>query len=672
MTKPTSVSVMVIVALFFVPFFLFVTVKAATVQENLNGTTAVPNHNVGNDMDSLRLEQVLLRDMILPHAGVKCKRNSQTSTKSRVISFNYTYSSSNDRSDWGDSATDHEQDVFLVQMTVERSNDRNRSYTARFGVGGQLYSLYNDGFGEAIAPQLTNDSLWMDEVWTNVGIPQQNHQKEAVSGGVHGSGTYLRDPTLGNKTFYAPTLAHECFEDACLFAVWAQQAHVPTTFQSSLMGYWMFRDCGNGVVEHTNLMHVFDGPSKLTEMKHVNSPWVGLRLTSFKDVLPSFRNTSSLQDYHKAPFPNTMFQYGMIQQHKTDGYITYAQDLPLPDGAEHALDMPCYRWKRDCTTVCYCECNTDRLDGDNGNDDDGDDDDDMGEFGFSDLDMNNENDPMNGSDNDDDNSSSSSKVADDNPMASLSIQEPICNETCSTGKDQECVSELCTAMDGAHVCGPQVVGNSDDGVNTASLLGPQNNHSCSVRCTTTCSNNTFQFVTPTCGPDQYETADPSFQSFRFVVPRNDGVYLKDDWASLPTHDPTDFPTDEEYPKFQINGQNVPCPYPTGVNRCRYLCGFLFTNTRTDRYIVVREVRVWAFRNSGRTLVFLNGTEYKTDDLNNNVFVEGDEIRVTIRDCGKAPEDNLSISFVHGRWNDTSVIRYGVANQNVMVYVSKSL
>lgn len=526
------------------------------------------------------LQEILLKDMAMPHSSQLCT-GSSSSTK-----FNYAFSSSQNRSEWGQDASFVEQDLFLVEMaSMDNDLNLNKSFVIRLGVGGQIYSFYG-AFGEAIAPQWTPDSLWVDEVFMNGGVPQSNVGPNGVVGGIHGAGTYVRDPELRGKPFWSPTLGHACFDNTCIVAVWAQQAHVPTTFQSAVLGYWMYRDCGNGVLEHTNIMHVFRGPESETTMVHLNTPWVGLRLTTFKDVLPSIKD-EGLMEYQNAPFPTTDFGQGLVHQRNTDGYITYVQDLPLPDGAENMVDIPCYQWKRNCTTTCQCACDTNLV----------------------------------------------------------------CHDSCAAWKDEPCET----------ACGASTL---------ADFCVDDNGQGCSVQCTTTCTNATFHVVRPVCGDQELVHSEPPYRLLRFVVPPHNGVVVSppNNWASLPTHDFSDFPTQEELPNFQIDGPWVPCPFPVGVTRCLYLCGFLYTNVRTGQSVVVDSLRVWAFRRTGRSFVHID-LEVYTEEYLNEVFYAGDEIRITIRDCGMDPQDNLAMSLVHGNYSDRSVLRYGVAHQNVMVYVS---
>ena len=42
-----------------------------------------------------------------------------------------------------------------------------------------------------------------------------------------------------------------------MFASWGQQAHVETPFTSPIMFINMYANCGNGKIEHTQMIHNF-------------------------------------------------------------------------------------------------------------------------------------------------------------------------------------------------------------------------------------------------------------------------------------------------------------------------------------------------------------------------------------------------------------------------------
>ena len=221
-----------------------------------------------------------------------------------------------------------------------------------------MYSLYSPAFGEAMPPQVSDKNVWVDEVFQPVAV------QPGKEGGwfIHGAGTYNKDPGIidpGKLPFWNPSLGSYCNGDTCVFMTWAQQAHLPTKYKSALMNYLVYKNCGDGVMETVTVMHVFDNygvsPDE-TKITYLNSPWVGLRLTTFREALISKKELGGL-DYNQN-FPPPLFGERYVKKlYQTDGYITYAQDLPLPQPKESNTPiLPCYRWKRTCETECSCSC----------------------------------------------------------------------------------------------------------------------------------------------------------------------------------------------------------------------------------------------------------------------------------------------------------------------------
>lgn len=72
---------------------------------------------------------------------------------------------------------------------------------------------------------------------------------------IHQAGAYQRDSPYTSHPFHSPSLARHCAGNACAFASWGTQAHVPTPFQSPVIYVTKFTNCGDGVIEHTQMIH---------------------------------------------------------------------------------------------------------------------------------------------------------------------------------------------------------------------------------------------------------------------------------------------------------------------------------------------------------------------------------------------------------------------------------
>ena len=136
--------------------------------------------------------------------------------------------------------------------------------------------------GETLPPQENVDAPWVDEVQQSVAVPA--HLNTNNNCFVHQAGAYQRDNLAGGVNymavpFFSASLARHCKGNSCLFASWGTQAHVPTIFTSPIMVSWCsvksdcyvfcslfsnglsvqyinkYTNCGNGIVEHTQMIH---------------------------------------------------------------------------------------------------------------------------------------------------------------------------------------------------------------------------------------------------------------------------------------------------------------------------------------------------------------------------------------------------------------------------------
>ena len=73
---------------------------------------------------------------------------------------------------------------------------------------------------------------------------------------IHQAGSYQGDGSYTNPPFYSPSLAKHCKGNSCIFASWGAQAHVKTPFTSPVMYINKYTNCGDGIIEHTQMVQV--------------------------------------------------------------------------------------------------------------------------------------------------------------------------------------------------------------------------------------------------------------------------------------------------------------------------------------------------------------------------------------------------------------------------------
>jgi hypothetical protein len=185
----------------------------------------------------------------------------------------------NPSSGWHAPFLQYESGLFLAQMQHTDEADPDKSWTLRFGQGGNIYSHHTDLFGEAIPPQTHDQAPWVDEVVQTVSVNQElNYNPTACF--IHQAGTYQKDAPYTDTPFFSPNVAKHCSGNSCTFASWGQQAHVPTTFKSSVLFIHRYKDCGNGVVEYTQTLQNFAPSGSVgseVNQNYFNFPWGGVR-----------------------------------------------------------------------------------------------------------------------------------------------------------------------------------------------------------------------------------------------------------------------------------------------------------------------------------------------------------------------------------------------------------
>ena len=225
------------------------------------------------------LDEALLVDLLDAYAdpaGPARPQECGSTDAAATTTFSFEWPGPNAASAWSAAHTlDFEEALFRASLT--HADADGNSWTVRIGTGGNMYSHYSpDRHGEAMPPQGHTDAPWIDEVQQCVAVNGNLNQlgkeydhPEYCTGDpsatppegvchmyyVHQAGAYQRDDPDTDTPFYSPSLAHHCADNWCAFAGWGTQAHVPTPFTSPIMYFNKYTNCGNGVLEHVQMIH---------------------------------------------------------------------------------------------------------------------------------------------------------------------------------------------------------------------------------------------------------------------------------------------------------------------------------------------------------------------------------------------------------------------------------
>ena len=274
----------------------------------------------------------------MPPSSTRCIDSFETdSTNGGSTAYSFDFQSANQDSQWDITNTDHEQQVFLLEMNhTTPDNNENRTWSLRIGKGGNIYSFVGP-FGEAIPPQTSDNKPWVDEVWQNIVVNTDLNDPSSPYY-IHQAGVYETDDVLV-EPFFSPTVSVHCETNSCTVASWGQQARIPTTFSSSVLFVSRYTDCGNGVVEHTSIVHNMDDPDdgSSVPLNYLNMPWAGIRTSNLNDILLSGTDgSSSAVSKPIQPYSSSTFYPDLVD---TGGYTTFAQSL-IDDNKE-PFKLPC-------------------------------------------------------------------------------------------------------------------------------------------------------------------------------------------------------------------------------------------------------------------------------------------------------------------------------------------
>lgn len=198
--------------------------------------------------------------------------------------YTLNISSTNNLHKWVQNGVD-ESKVFKA-MLVHKESDSKKSYknwTLKLGQGGQIYSLYVDGYGETMPYQRVTHGQWVDEVMQQVisssDIEQMNTK---VDWDIHEAGVYRKSDVDPNKKLLSHSLYNfsmplQKSDDgkAVSWESWPQHAHIPFTWKDNQLLYTKeLRDLGDGVIEVT---HIYSRWGGTVPMDHFVSPWFAVR-----------------------------------------------------------------------------------------------------------------------------------------------------------------------------------------------------------------------------------------------------------------------------------------------------------------------------------------------------------------------------------------------------------
>ncbi|KAL9178843.1 hypothetical protein ACHAXT_003974 [Thalassiosira profunda] len=377
-----------------------------------NSNSDLPPRNLMSSPTPLEtLDEAILTDLLQQYDTYI--GSTSCSAPEGATSFSFDWPGTRAESQWYEGNVPKEEAMFQAEMTyADTSGDR--SWSLRFGTSGDLYSIFvPDMWGETIGPQSGDDAPWVDEVQQSVALvreynrnpqyqqfcpgPEIRNDDECKRMYIHQAGAYQRDEPYTDVPFYSPSLAKHCSGNSCLFASWGTHAHVATPFTSPLIYINKFTNCGDGIIEHTQIIHNFADPNnpdgnpnfaRDTDYTYFNVGWSNVRTSTLPVALePGARNvyadTSSLayedpdttdevevctfgEDGRRdgglsdAEFPEwagerTNIRWlGGYTAFVEDGFVTNLPPLPLPcrkpasEGGNCAAN-PITCWVRTCT-----------------------------------------------------------------------------------------------------------------------------------------------------------------------------------------------------------------------------------------------------------------------------------------------------------------------------------
>jgi len=285
------------------------------------------------------LHAAILDDVIEAYVGHEPSICGVTSS-SPSTSYSFEFPGGNAASEWYEDFVPYEEELFRAIMSFDddgtQSQSGDKSWSIRIGTGGNIYSHYApDMWGETLPPQRhgtkengKGKAPWVDEVYQSVAVNTKLNQinreydhPQYCEGDptlpennpgygkckkmyVHQAGGYTLDPPFTDeRPFYSPSLASRCEGNTCTFAGWGTSAHLATPFTSSIIYFNRYTNCGDGVIEHTQVIHNMADPldpastgegGLNVDYDFFNVPWAGVRPSNLPYALEPDGATDSI------------------------------------------------------------------------------------------------------------------------------------------------------------------------------------------------------------------------------------------------------------------------------------------------------------------------------------------------------------------------------------------
>jgi len=310
--------------------------KEVPTENPSNAPSSYPSNRPSSPLPP-SLEETLLNDKLFGPSSTTCSsyipENGEYSFTFDLTSLPY----------FDNDLSDIEEVMFQVQMSHTDSANSNRTWAIKVGKGGHVYS-FQGPYGESIPPNNKKGMIFVDEVNQKVCVDSAKNN-DANGGGyfVHQSGVYQNgDPGYTDQKpyFFSPNVAIYCSTTIpeCRMASWGQQS-LPRAWSERIIYYDRYRDCGDGILERTHIIHNAEVQSTNTVLSFTNMPWGGTRYTTLKDFVFS---QSNVWDYNSYNLPGGIedpmlifaldSSYGLdrlIPTPWTLGYTIFAEDLPF-------------------------------------------------------------------------------------------------------------------------------------------------------------------------------------------------------------------------------------------------------------------------------------------------------------------------------------------------------
>ena len=319
---------------------------------------ALTSFLISKDLESsgaISISDALLEDMI-PREFESGEQSQCSDPGTTNIRFKNEIDFSETIDRWDTINADYESQTFLAEMSYTAAST-NTSWTVRFGQGGNIYSIYG-AYGEAIPPQGLEYGPFVDEVLQTVTV---DTAKFALNNDyyIHQAGVYnYRTSKLPERPegilppFYSPSLGMKCFANTCRFMSWGQQAHLPTRFRSDVLYFHEYRNCGDGIIEYTQVMQYSGDPSESSgsaRQIYMNTPWTGIRTSKLPDLM--FSGSDGTLKGKVYPMP----QFGtgqIIDSSTTGGFTTFSKRGKDPEPPLTTLAIPCVETSGSQDSLC--------------------------------------------------------------------------------------------------------------------------------------------------------------------------------------------------------------------------------------------------------------------------------------------------------------------------------